>query len=458
AMPFAQAHYPFAKKIPKSHILYSKFSPFVFPADYISEAVDQTRGWFYTLLAVAVLLGKGAPYKNVISLGHVLDKNGQKMSKSKGNVVDPWAIIQKYGVDVVRWYFYTVNPPGEPKKFDENDIGKISRQIIPLLYNSFVFLNTYDFRTHKIPKSYILNSKSSFTNILDQWVAARLNETILGATKKLNKYDISNAAKTIEDFVGDLSRWYIRRSRRRFQRPENDADYNNALGTLRFVLLETSKLIAPFVPFFSEALFKSLRGSMRIVTQINADSSVHLSDWPKANKKLIDKKLLEEMTEVRQIASLVLAKRAELGIRVRQPLASLKIRNSKSEIRKNKELLNILKDEVNVKNIVFDPKLKEEFELDSKITHKLREEGWFREFVRMVQGLRQDAKLEPKDAIVLLVQTPEELNFVLKKNETILKKEINAKNIEYGRSDKFTVELETKLDNWPIWVGLRKLT
>jgi isoleucyl-tRNA synthetase len=302
-------------------------------------------------------------------------------------------------------------------------------------------LNTYDAGVRKIPKFTV---KAANSNVLDKWVVARLHQTIDLATKDLNRYGVSGAAREIESFAGDLSRWYIRRSRRRFQKPESQKDYEAALGTLNYVLLETSKLIAPFTPFFAEALYRSL----------GAGESVHLEDWPKTNKKLIDKKLLGEMETVRLVASLALAKRAELGIKVRQPLQELKVRSH--ELR-NKKLLEVLRDEVNVRKITFDSKVKDEIELDTEITHELKEEGWFRELVRLTQGLRQDAGLEPKDAIIFVTELPKELRFVLQKNEKLFKKEVNAKAIEYRRSDKFEAELETKLGQWPVWVALRRV-
>jgi len=426
AMPFAQAHYPFDKKMD-------------YPADYISEAMDQTRGWFYTLLAIGVLMGKNSPYKNVVCLGLIMDKNGQKMSKSKGNIVDPWEAIKKHGVDAIRWYFYTVNPPGEPKKFDEVEITKTSRQIFSLLYNSFVFLETY--RAKNI-KNKLPNGKN--LNILDKWILSRLNETIGSATKELNAYGIGEAGRTIENFVGDLSRWYIRRSRRRFQKPDDQKDYAAASEVLNYALIETSKLTAPFAPFFSEALYKSL----------SDEESVHLADWPKADKKLINKKLSILMGEIRTIASNVLAKRAEVSIKVRQPLASLKLKDVK--LKSQKELLEILKDEVNVKEIKFDAKLKMEFELDTRITHELKEEGTLRELIRTIQDLRQDAKLTPQDVIELFVDGAEEVKFIVSKYGEILKKEVKAKRVEIGRPPRFDAEIDTRIDEMPVWIGIKK--
>jgi isoleucyl-tRNA synthetase len=425
AMPFAQSHYPFNGEMD-------------YPADYISEAIDQTRGWFYTLLAIGVLMGKKAPYRNVICLGHILDKSGQKMSKSKGNIVDPWEMMGKHGVDAIRWYFYTVNPPGEPKKFDETDITKTSRQTFSLLYNSFVFFDTYADKNG--------GKKIKADNVLDRWILSRLHETIGLATEKLDGYDVGEAGRAMENFIGDLSRWYIRRSRRRFQKPDDRNDFENASGVLGRVLAETSKFIAPLAPFFGEALYKS----------IAEGESVHLADWPEMEKKYIDKKLSAAMKEVRDIASAILAKRAGAGIKVRQPLLSLKIRNTKSEIRNYEELAEILKDEINVKEIAFDAAIKEDFELDTNITHELKEEGTLRELVRTVQELRQDAKLKPQDTVELFLDGPEELKAIVLKYEGTLKKEVKAGNIELKRTPKFDAELETKVDDMPVWIGIKK--
>lgn len=418
-------------------------NPAGYPADYISEGIDQTRGWFYTLLAVGVLMGKGRSYKNVYVQGILLDKFGKKMSKSKGNVVDPWAMIEKYGIDAVRWFIYTGTRPGESASFDEAEIGKTLRQFIMLVYNSFVFYETYAYKSAN-RKSQIANSG----NVLDKWILARLNETVAEATKDLDKYDIGGAAKAVGDLADDLSRWYIRRSRRRLQKPESQKDYEAASQTLGYVLLNLSKLLAPFTPFFAEALYKSYWSNTSNMTN---EPSVHLEDWPKTDKRLIDKKLLKAMEEIRYLASLALAKRAEAGVKVRQPLPALKI-NKKFD----RNLLEVLGDEVNVKKVTVDSQMKTQLELDTTITHKLKEEGWLREFIRLVQDLRQDAGLEPKEGVILMVEPPAELNYVIQKNEKVLKREVNAKTIEYKRSAKFDAELETKLDEWPIWLGLRK--
>ncbi len=441
AMPFAEDHYPFEKLT-------------AYPADYIVEGIDQTRGWFYTLLAVSTILGRGASYKNVISLGLVLDKNGQKMSKSKGNVVSPWDMIQKYGVDAVRWYFYTVNPPGEPKKFDEAELGKNSRQFFTMLYNSYVFWNTYADRSVRGKGQEARNK-----NALDEWILARLTETTAAVTKDLNRYDVNGGANEIERLVDDLSRWYIRRSRRRFQKPDPSADgkkdHAAASSTLGHVLNEISKIIAPFTPFFADALYLSLREQE--TRDKEQDMSVHLADWPlRCGSGQADKKIVKDMKAVRDLASAVLAKRAELGIKVRQPLGELRIKNK--ELSNAGELQAILADEVNVKKVIFDTKLKESFVLDANITHELKEEGWLRELVRMVQGLRQDAGLEPRDKAALMVDGPEEIKHLVTANAEFLKREVNASSVDFGRKDRFEAELETKLEDWPIWLGVLKVS
>ncbi len=438
AMPFAQDHYPFSCE--------KKGSPNLkectdFPADYISEGIDQTRGWFYTLLAVATALGLEAPYKNVITLGLVLDKNGQKMSKSKGNVVNPWDMVNKYGADTVRWYFYTVNPPSEPKKFDEADLGKMMRKFIMTIYNSFLFFHTYSEGSYS-------KEKPQPKNVLDRWILSRLNQVISESEKSLENYDVGSAGRMLESFVDDLSRWYIRRSRTRLQRPEDKSDYRQASLVLRRCLLELSKLTAPFTPFFSEALYGSLSNG--------EEASVHLADWPEADEKLIDYSLMEKMEEVRRVSSLALALRAEKGIKVRQPLRTLRIKSKKLAV-EDGELLEILKDEVNVKEVGWDLEMPFDVDLDLNITPELKEEGLLRELARMVQGLRHDANYVPKDKITLMINPADDLVELLKSNEDKLKKEVGADSLKIGKSEKFDAELNSKLDEKPIWIGVRKI-
>jgi len=425
AMPLAQCHYPFGGK------------KLQFPADYITEAIDQTRGWFYTLLAISTLLKFGPAYKNVISLGHVLDGKGEKMSKSKGNIVDPWYIIEKYGSDAVRWYFYTVNQPGDVKLFSERELAEALKKFIMTYWHSFTFFKTY------VPKKEFSLAHGQFSkNVLDKWIVSRLNELIQEVTQKLDKYNITSAARAIESFVIDeLSLWYIRRSRRRFQKPQTKQELKEASVTLNYVFLTLSKLTAPFVPFLSEEIFQDL----------TKKPSCHLTDWPKADKKLINQVLDEKMAKARKIVSLALAVRAKAGIKVRQPLRELTI---KEKI--DKELLELIKEEVNVKKITFGKSLK----LDSKITQELKEEGIIREVIRQIQEMRKKAGYQPQHRISVQYFGAAALNKILTKNKRFILKETKAKDFRLKEKLKkvFDVERQVKISQQGLWLAIKKLS
>lgn len=434
AMPFAQYGYPHQTK------------QVDFPADYIAEAIDQTRGWFYTLLAVATTLGKEAPYKNVICYGHIRDKNGQKMSKSKGNIVDPMMIMNKYGADVLRWYFFTINDPGDSKDFNEDDLAKITRRFVLILYNSFLFWSTYgqagEVKLTKEP-----------TNVLDRWVLARKDELVSQVTSLLDSYEIGKAALALEQFTDDLSRWYIRRSRDRFQSSargdsSHEADYREASATLREVLLTLSRLLAPFMPFFSEALYRSIGG---------VENSVHLASWPQASVKNLDTGLLAKMKSVRDIAAAALALRAEAKIKVRQPLASLTIKEK--SLAGEHELLDIICDEVNVKKVVVDAKAVGEapLKLDTGITPELKEEGTLRELTRAISGLRADAGYHMADMIMLSIVSDQAFTDLMQRHLVELKKAVNAKQVQFIKDEKADVQSDTKLDGQSVWIGVRKM-
>jgi isoleucyl-tRNA synthetase len=371
----------------------------------------------------------------VVALGLINDKFGQKMSKSKGNIVEPFAIIDKYGVDALRWYFFTGSPLGEPKNFDEAEVAKSFRKTHLIVYNSFLFWKTYADRTAKW-------TSAAPKNILDQWILARLAEVAGNATKKLNNYEIREAALEIENLVDDLSRWYIRRSRRRLQRSGNAADYKAASATLGHVLLSLVKLMAPFTPFFSESLYGALGG---------AKESVHLDEWPKAAGKKTDQKIIVGMAAARNFAALGLAKRAEAGIKVRQPLASMTVTTKLGP-----ELDAVVAEEVNVKKILVNTKQKA-VALDIVITAALREEGLLRDLGRMFQELRQKAELSPKNKIVAMMQLSQAAQDAVTKNETAFKADIGAKEIVYRRTEKFLAEESAKLDGQDIWIALKIL-
>jgi len=436
SMPFAQWHYPFENKerIEKN---------ISFPADFICEGIDQTRGWFYTLLAVSTLLGLGTPYKNVISHGLVLDAKGQKMSKSRGNVIWPKDVIDKYGADVARFYFYTINPVAEPKKFDFKDLQTLYRKFFDTLNNVQIFFLTYRDKKFRPIKGF----KSE--NLLDRWILSRLESLNLQLIKNLDNYEVVGVARLFIDFVDGLSNWYVRRSRRIFQKPGSKKTKEEASQTLYFVLLELVKLLAPFCPFISEKLYHQLKSK--------EGESVHLTDYPKPNKKLIDRDLERKMAKTREIVALALAERIKDKIKVRQPLPRLKIKDLKFKL--ERELLDLIKEEVNVKEIIFDPKIKEEIKLDTKITEELKEEGQVREFIRQVQQLRKNAKLTPKDKIIICCECQEELKKVLQKNKKEILAETRARDFLFGKKPKkvFDTEKDLKVDQTKLWLAIKKI-
>ena len=398
-----------------------------YPADYICEAIDQTRGWFYTLMAVGVLMEQGAPYKNVTCYSHLLDKLGKKMSKSKGNGVDPWELLSAHGADAVRWHFYSSAIVKEAQKFDERDFGKGARAFISLIYNSFVFLETYG----KDASTFSFSGNPA--NVLDRWVISRLHETAQDVAVRLDAYEVAEATQVLEVFADDLSRWYLRRSRKRAE----------ALPVLRYVLLETSKLIAPFMPFFAEALYKSLGGEKE---------SVHMEDWFAPHGAVVGEELTLAMAEVRRVASLALASRAEEKLKVRQPLQSLAVKSP--ALQGKAELCAILADEVNVKEVIFDEKLEKEIALDTVITPELEREGIYRDLVRMAQGLRQTAGCSPADAVTFYIEAGEKARAALESMRAEFLKDVNAKGVLFARTDTFAAEATEEIGGAPVWAAI----
>ncbi|PIT97069.1 isoleucine--tRNA ligase [Candidatus Berkelbacteria bacterium CG10_big_fil_rev_8_21_14_0_10_41_12] len=457
-MPFSQDHYPFdfAQGKPFENI------DLKYPADFISEAIDQTRGWFYTLHAVGVLMGRGKAFKNVICLGHLLDAKGKKMSKSLGNIVDPWIMINKYGVDALRLWMYSINQPGESKNFDEKTVVELNRQVFGLLYNVLAFYELYRDKDLEA-ESYKLEASS---NILDKWIIAKLDELISLCTEKMDNYKLLEPARAIKDFINDLSTWYLRRSRDRIKEEVANPASQDSAGarqTLYFVLKTLAKIMAPFTPFYAEYLYQQLKNESESNLRSSAGEvglnlrksafkeSVHLAKWPKSSQLTADSlQLLEDMEEVRKIVSLGLEARQKAGIKVRQPLASLKL---KVESRKlSSEYLDLIKDELNVKEIVFDNKIKNEVELDAEITPELKQEGQYRELVRAIQDLRKKEGLTPNDKIVLVMEANEVSKNLIKKFENEIKKTALALEISFSQND----GKEIKIDNLKFKIQLTK--
>jgi isoleucyl-tRNA synthetase len=346
----------------------------------------------------------------------------------------------------LRWYFFTINDPGDPKNFDEADLTKITRRFLMILYNSFIFWNSYGQGIHS-------GAVKNPTNVLDRWIAARLNQLISEVTANLERYEIGKAALMIEQFTDDLSRWYIRRSRDRFQSSARgdssyEADFREASATLQYALATLSKLIAPCMPFFGEALYQSLDASQK---------SVHLENWPVADTKALNPQLLKDMVTVRELAAVGLALRADAKIKVRQPLASLTVKDA--SLKGKDELIKILLDEVNVKEVLFDAKLTVETGavLDTVLTAELREEGIVRELTRAVSGLRADAGYQMGDEILLMIASDDAFSDLVQRQSLHIKKAVNAKLIELKKSDKVDAQLDTKVGEVPVWIGVRKV-
>jgi isoleucyl-tRNA synthetase len=442
AMPFGQAHWPFAwPQIQNSKFKIQNFikKGFLFPADYIAEGIDQTRGWFYTLLAISTLLSFGPSFKNVISLGHVLDEKGEKMSKSKGNVVDPFYIVEKYGADAIRWYFFTINQPWDPKLFSEKDIVKVLKEFILPFWNCYLFFKTYS-------RGFKFDFRFKSKNILDRWIVSRLNRLIFESKKSLDKYEITKAARSIEKFViNDLSLWYIRRSRKRFQMPKQKEEFKEASETLGFVLFNLVKLTAPFIPFLSEYIYKKFQ-----IPDSKFQTSVHLENWPKGNKKLINKSLEKKMEKIREIAAKALAERTKAKIKIRQPLKSLQIENE--ELKNERDLLELLKEEINVKEIVFG----KEFKLDTQITPELKEEGMIREIIRQIQEMRKGIGLKPKNKALLSISCSDELRKTLEKYKEELQMKTKMKDILFGKIEKFDIQKEIKVEKESLKLAIKK--
>lgn len=337
SMPFAQFHYPF-----ENRDLFEKN----FPADFISEAIDQTRGWFYVLLAISSVLFEKAPFKSCIVLGHVNDKDGIKMSKHKGNVVDPWSVLDKQGADAVRWYFYTSSAPWLPSRFAPEIVSEVQRKFLGTLWNTYAFFVLYAEIDKYNPSLYdIANVKLS---VMDRWILSELNTLIDFVDKGLDKYNITDTSRAIEKFTDNLSNWYVRRCRERFWGSDMSEDKIAAYTTLYTALTTLAKLAAPFVPFITEQIY----GNLVLPFYKNVPVSVHLTSFPVCDKAFIDTQLGETMDRVINIVSLGRTARNACAIKNRQPLSELLIRADKFDSLPE-EYLDILKEELNVKKVAF---------------------------------------------------------------------------------------------------------
>jgi isoleucyl-tRNA synthetase len=341
AMPFAQLHYPFenVEEFEKN-----------FPADFITEAIDQTRGWFYSLLAISTLVKGVAPYKTVLCLELILDEKGQKMSKSKGNVIDPWSILNVQGADAFRWAIYTASPPWLPRRFGPNVVNDAMKEFIIPLRNVYTFFAMYANLDHFNPRE-VKYVEPANRHILDRWILARVEQINKEVLDRFDKFEITPLTKDITKFVDDLSNWYVRRSRRRFWKSENDEDKWTAYLTLYEVLSKLSYILAPFTPFLSETLYQNLVRPFYPEKPV----SVHLTDYPKPDESLIDEKLIDDMELVIEITSLGRSLRKNSGRKVRQPLQRLVVvLSNKDHEAFLKENIPVISEELNVKEVVLD--------------------------------------------------------------------------------------------------------
>ncbi|MBR0465889.1 MAG: isoleucine--tRNA ligase [Clostridia bacterium] len=335
SMPFAQHHYPFEN----SDLFHSQF-----PADFISEAVDQTRGWFYSLLAISTLIFNKAPFKNVIVLGHVQDENGQKMSKSKGNAVDPFDALNKYGADAIRWYFYVNSAPWLPNRFYGKAVVEGQRKLMGTLWNTYAFYVLYANIDNFNPNDYTLNENSM--TVMDKWLYSKLGSMTEKVDKYLADYKIPEAAKELQEFVDDMSNWYVRRCRERYWATEMTEDKITAYLVLYNALVTTVKVAAPFIPFITENIYQN------IVRRVDSDApiSIHLCDYPTPDKKYIDKELEAKMDSVLDIVVLGRSARNGANIKNRQPIGSMYV---KCDIALDDLFVGIIEDELNVKSVKF---------------------------------------------------------------------------------------------------------
>ena len=449
AMPFAQWHTLSRDDLAELKRVQK------FPADYICEAVDQTRGWFYSLHALSTLIEGEPSYRNVICLGLILDEKGQKMSKRVGNVVDPLAVLDEHGADALRWYLFTASHPGEARRFSSRLVNETLRRVLLTLWNVYSFFTNYASIDQFHPDQKPAGWKPE--NELDRWILSELNALVEQVDGLLESYDPTNAGRRIQEFIDQLSNWYVRRSRRRFWKSENDTDKLSAYISLYSCLETVAKLMAPLAPFVAEELYQGL------VKKVNptAPDSVHLAEFPVADPDLIEQPLMEATRLAMKVASMGRGARSKAGLRVRQPLASVSVKVRSTGETGYLDLIRFqVLEELNIKEL---RTLDEDSPLyrqavaaagdqteatvavgdhwvsldggyavavDSELTPDLAEEGLAREVVHRIQNLRRDAKFELTDRIITYFQGPEDISSVM-----------NGQFADYIRQETLTEQL-----------------
>jgi isoleucyl-tRNA synthetase len=457
AMQIAQWHYPFENE--------SLLEDGRFPADYICEAVDQTRGWFYSLHAISTLLFNQPCFRNVICLGHILDAKGEKMSKARGNVVEPGVVTNKYGADALRWYCFTASPPGNVRRFSEKLVSEVTRRFLFTLWNVYSFFVTYANIDHFTPNS---DGASLEPSELDRWIISELNQLIADVDAALDSYNPTEAGRKIESFVDDLSNWYVRRSRRRFWKSENDADKLSAYTNLYQCLATLSKLLAPFTPFVAEALYQNLVCS----AFPEAPDSVHLADFPVADTNKIDRQLAADTQLAMKVSSLGRAARSQAGIKVRQPLAKVIVKVGSRRDREGlKRVMPQVLDELNVKNLELVESVaelgKEGYEVNSEggysvavpteISPELQAEGTAREVVHRLQIMRRSAGFDIADYITTYYQGDAYMRQIMEDFADYIKQETLSRKLVEGIPEESVFTESHKLGGYEILLGVKRL-
>jgi isoleucyl-tRNA synthetase len=452
AMPYAQWHYPFENE----NIVHEG----KFPADYICEAVDQTRGWFYSLHALGTLLHDQPAYKNVICLGLILDGRGRKMSKRVGNVVEPSSVLDVTGADALRWYLFTASHPGEPRRFSDKLVSETLRRVLLTLWNVYSFFTNYatidNFTPDDVPDDW------KPENELDRWILSELNVLVTQVDDLLEQYNPTDAGRKIQEFIDGLSNWYVRRSRRRFWRSENDSDKISAYATLYGCLCTVSKLMAPLAPFISEEIYQNLVGT---VSDGSVDS-VHLCEFPKADDSLIDQELMDATRLAMRVSSMGRAARSRAGLKVRQPLSVMAVNTRNEDEEKYLDWVRTqVLEELNVKDLVsftqisglmdkvksesgesLDAYVKiDEFSvviesgymvaLDGELSDELIEEGLARELAHRIQNMRKDSNFDLTDRIRTYYQGPERIGAVMRNYSGYISQETLSDDLVDGLSN-----------------------
>lgn len=429
AMPFAQWHYPFENEdIFKEN----------YPADFISEAVDQTRGWFYSLMAISTLIFNEAPYKNVIVLGHVQDKDGQKMSKSKGNAVDPMDALNQYGADAIRWYFYTNSAPWLPNRFHEDAVVEGQRKFMGTLWNTYAFYVLYANIDEFDPTKYSLDYDK--LSVMDKWLLSKLNTAVKTCDENLGSYKIPEAARALSEFVDDMSNWYVRRCRERFWAKGMEQDKINAYMTLYTALVTISKASAPMIPFMTEDIYQNLV----VGIDKSAPKSIHLCDFPECDEKFVDKELEADMDEVLHIVVMGRAGRNAANIKNRQPIANMYVKADKELSDFYKE---IIADELNVKAVTFKDDVSEFSSYSFKPQLKTvgpkygKQLNGIREYLTNIDGNAAMATLKSEGALKFDVDGTE----VSLAEEDLLIELAQSEDFETQAENAVTVVLDKKL-------------